>query len=32
LDEGEKVKAGENSGRELLGKDFYILGRVEVGS
>ncbi len=32
LDEGEKVKVGENSGRELLGEDFYILGRVEVGS
>ncbi len=32
LEEGEKVKVGENSGRELLGEDFYILGRVEVGS
>ena len=30
LDEGEKVKVGENSGRELLGKEFDILGRVEV--
>ena len=29
LDEGEKVKVGENSGRELLGKKFDILGRVE---
>ncbi len=29
LDEGEKVKVGENSGRELLGKEFDILGRVE---
>jgi hypothetical protein len=29
LDEGGKVKVGENSGRELLGKTFDILGRVE---
>ena len=29
MDEGEKVKVGENSGRELLGKNFDILGRVE---
>ena len=29
MDEGEKVKVGENSGRELLGKKFDILGRVE---
>jgi hypothetical protein len=29
LDEGEKVKVGENSGRELLGEKFNILGRVE---
>ncbi len=29
LDEGGKVKVGENSGRELLGKEFDILGRVE---
>jgi hypothetical protein len=29
LDEGEKVKVGENSGRELLGKKFNILGRIE---
>ena len=29
MDEGEKVKVGENSGRELLGKKFNILGRVE---
>ena len=29
MDEGEKVKVGENSGRELLGKEFDILGRVE---
>ena len=29
MDEGGKVKVGENSGRELLGKKFDILGRVE---
>ena len=29
MDEGEKVKVGENSGSELLGKEFDILGRVE---
>jgi hypothetical protein len=29
LDEGEKVKVGEDSGRELLGEKFNILGRVE---
>ncbi len=29
MDEGEKVKVGENSGRELLGKEFDIFGRVE---
>ncbi len=29
MGEGEKVKVGENSGRELLGKKFDILGRVE---
>ena len=29
LDEGVKVKVRENSGRELVGEEFYILGRAE---
>ena len=29
VNEGEKVKVGENRGRELVGKEFDVLGRVE---
>ncbi len=29
MNEGEKVKVGENRGRELVGKEFDVLGRVE---
>ena len=29
LDEGVKVKVRENSGGELVGEEFYILGRGE---
>ncbi len=30
--EGKEIEAGENGGGELMGEDFYELGRVEVGS
>jgi hypothetical protein len=30
--EGKEIEAGENGGGELMGEDFYVLGRVEVGS
>jgi hypothetical protein len=29
LDEGAEVQVGENSGRELVGEKFDVLGRVE---
>jgi hypothetical protein len=32
LNEGKEIKAGENGRRELMGEDFYAIGRVEVGS
>ncbi len=28
FEEGKETEVGENGGRELMGKDFYILGRV----
>ena len=32
LDEGKEIEVGENGGREEMGEDFDILGRVEVGA
>ena len=32
LEEGKEIEVGENGGRELVGENFYILGRVKVGS
>ena len=32
LKEGNEIELGENGGRELMGEEFYVLGRVEVGS
>ena len=29
MDEGDKVKVGENRGRELVGEELDVLGRVE---
>jgi len=30
--EGKEIEAGENGGGELMGEDYYVLGRVEVGA
>jgi hypothetical protein len=32
LKEGNEIEVGENGGRELMGEEFYVLGRVEVGA
>jgi hypothetical protein len=32
LEEGKEIKAGENVRGELVGEDFDVLGRVEVGA
>ncbi len=30
--EGKEIEAGENGGGELMGEEFGVLGRVEVGA
>ncbi len=32
LKKGKEIEAGENGGRELMSEEFYVVGRVEVGS
>ncbi len=32
LKEGKEIEAGENGGGELMGEEFDVLGRVEVGA
>ncbi len=32
FEEGKEIEVRENGGREQMGKEFYILGRVEVSS
>ena len=32
MDEKKEIEVGENGGRELVGEDLNILGRVKVGT